>query len=803
MRVGAQRTDFMKRNISNLLRLIPGVIFGLALMTSEVYGQASQQPRPSPDPKKTPEAKKPGNKTEDTPTSATVGEDAGNYTITSSIEFGYRGQRVDGDVNKFKSDLNYKAGPRLFDASFLAKSKNGGKGELFDTLLITSTGWGADPSGNLRFSVEKPEWYRFEGTYRRFKYYRFLNNLANPTWLFTPNPLPANPVTGLHGFNTYTKMGDFDLTLLPKNETIRFNIGYSPERYRGPAYTDYHNGGNEFWLLSNLKSRANDFRVGADGKLGPIDWTFLQGFRRFHDDSTITQAVGLNTNALPSVAQLTSFNRTEPTRGSVNFTRASIHSLIAKKLDITGRIIHSRSTSNSLYNETFSGTNFIFRITGWPPTPPAAQPNTTNPSSYNFTGNAKRPSTIGDMGLTFLATDKLRVSNTFRVEDFTIDGIATLNGFYSITRNITGGTRTDTLSVTNAQEFTTTHYRKYEDTIEGDYQFNPHYSIHFGYRYGHRRLEQIRTGRDLTNSGAPALTPASGCLISGVTAHCVKDEIETNHTNAFFGGFKARPVKNWTIYFDAEHGTADNVFTRIGNYDYTNIRAKSRYAPNRKLVFNLALITKNNANPSEIAGESLTDFGVSLKSRHFTSSVDWMPNSRWAVSMGYNYTWVNSDATIDYFYQVPPAASLFHHFGHALYFQRNNFFFLDLTTRLNRRMTLYGSYRINQDNGQGNRVSDPTGGTTITGGIIPPGGTTAVPAVLGGTLITSYPMNFTSPEARLTIKLNRRLDWNLGYQYFAYNENKFLLTFPGSPRAQNYHAHLPYTSLRVYFGRKE
>src|SRR5438874_10827716 len=136
---------------------------------------------------------------------------------------------VDGDNNKFKSDLNYKAGPRLFDSSFLMKSKDG-KGDLFDTLLVTSSGWGADPNGNMRLSMEKPTWYRFEGTYRRFKYYRYLNSLANPNYLFSPTPTLANPVSGLHSYDTYTQMGDFDLTILPKNEKIRFNVGYSPER---------------------------------------------------------------------------------------------------------------------------------------------------------------------------------------------------------------------------------------------------------------------------------------------------------------------------------------------------------------------------------------------------------------------------------------------------------------------------------------------------------------------------------------------------------------------------------------------
>ncbi len=759
----------MKSNVTRMLRVFSGLALGLVLTAGVANAQPAPAPNPSPEPTKAPDAKKPAKKTSEAiPTSETVGEDAGDYTITSSIEFGYRGQRVAGDVNKFKSDLNYKAGPRLFDSSFLMRSKDG-KGGLFDTLLVTSSGWGADPSGQLRIQAEKPKWYRFEGSYRRFKYFRFLNNIANPNWLFSPAnfAVPPNPATGYHGYDTRTEIGDFDLTILPKNETIRFNVGYSPERYNGPAFTTYHYAGNEFLLLSQLKSRANDFRVGADGKLGPIDFSFLQGFRRFRDDSSIDLGRGINAN--PAVAQLTSFNRQEPARGSVDYTQFSVHSLVAKKLDVTARITHSSSTSNSTFLENARGFNFNPRVTGWPPTPPAATPNITNLAQYNIPSSTKRPSTLFDLGVTFLATSKFRVSNTFRVEDFEINGVATFNEFFSISRPNPNPTRTDTIAFNNLSVDKRTKYRKYQDTIEGDYQFNPRYSIHFGYRYGSRRIEQILSGFALNSNSPTLLTP--------------EDEVRSNHTNAFFGGFKARPVKNWTLYFDAEHGTADNVFTRIGNYNYTNVRAKSRYAPNRKVSFNFAVITKDNANPSEIAGVSLNDFGVNVKSRTFTSAIDWMPDPRLTISTGYNYNWLNSDAVVDYFYQVPPAASVRHPIGHSLYFVRNNFFFIDATARLFPRVTLYASYRVNQDGGQGNRLADPTG--------------------TPGTLINSYPMNFTSPEARLAVKLNRYLDWNFGYQYYSYNESNVLTSFPASPRAQNYHAHLPYTSLRVYFGRKE
>ncbi len=260
----------------------------------------AQQPAPSP-----------------TPTEA--GEKAGDYTAIGSVEFGYRGLSVDGDLNKYQSDLNYKAGPRLFDSSFLLRSSDG-KGSLFETFLANSTGWGADPQGNLRVSVEQPEWYRFDATYRRFKYFRFLNNFANPNWVFSPAQfnVPPKLTTGEHGYDTAVKLGDFDLTLLPKNRRIRFNVGYSPERYSGPAFTNYHSGGNEFMLLSELRSRASDFRVGADGKLGPLNFSFLQGFRRFRDDSSIDLGATPGINLNPTAPSLTSFDRNEPARGSVN-----------------------------------------------------------------------------------------------------------------------------------------------------------------------------------------------------------------------------------------------------------------------------------------------------------------------------------------------------------------------------------------------------------------------------------------------------------------------------------------------------
>src|SRR5258708_915945 len=126
----------MKNKVSNLLPALTGLVLGLVFLTTVA---SAQQPSPSPTPKKSPETKTQSSSVE-------AGENAGNYIIISSIEVGVRGLRVRGDDNKYRSDLNNNAGVRLFDTSFLMRSKDG-RGGLFNTLLVTSTGWGADPYG--------------------------------------------------------------------------------------------------------------------------------------------------------------------------------------------------------------------------------------------------------------------------------------------------------------------------------------------------------------------------------------------------------------------------------------------------------------------------------------------------------------------------------------------------------------------------------------------------------------------------------------------------------------------------------
>src|ERR1051325_2932922 len=64
----------------------------------------------------------------------------GNYRVTSTTELGWRWRSVDGNVNTYRSHLNYGQGFRTFDTNLLLQALPG-KGTYFDTLLITNSGW--------------------------------------------------------------------------------------------------------------------------------------------------------------------------------------------------------------------------------------------------------------------------------------------------------------------------------------------------------------------------------------------------------------------------------------------------------------------------------------------------------------------------------------------------------------------------------------------------------------------------------------------------------------------------------------
>ena len=654
-----------------------------------------------------------------------TGDRLGSYNVISSLELGVRGLSVSGSDNKYRSDLNYSPGVRLFDSSFLLRAADGSRGP-FDEFLVNSSGWGGDPHGYTRVSFEKTGSYRFDANVRRARYFNALTSIANP----------LNAPVGQHTSNTRHNFSDFDFTGFPESNRLRLYLGYSRDTREGPGTTTARFGGDEYAINLNSDTRANNFRGGIDAKLLGFDLSLLQGARYFKDNSSYTVSLTNQGNNLANTSRIDQLVREVPTQGTHYFTRFSAHRLFAKKLDFTGRFIYLSSRSRySLFEQTTGRLN---------------NGNLAVPQTATARGEAKRPSATGDVGVTWLASNKFRISNTFRFDNFRINGEEPL---LDVLRQRTNGGLPLATVTTTSFFARTTKYRRFMNTIEADYQFSPSYSVHAGYRFTDRHIELAHLDRTTT------LTTRA-------------EEVD-NQTHTAIFGLKARPVKAWTIYFDGEHGDADSVFTRLANNDFTNLRLRNRLNVNNQISLSFSVITKDNTNPADVITSPNVPFGtppgaldVNVKSRNFTSSVDWTPNANFSLSSGYTYMRLTSIAGI----LLPISGQ--RRVGESQYFSRDNFFFVNAFVRPTSRITFYAGYHINKDDGQGDRVSPSN--------VI---------------LIDSYPMSFQSPEARLTLRLTRVLDWNVGYTYYNYNDKLFPV--------QNYHSHLPYTSLRIYFGRGE
>ena len=655
-----------------------------------------------------------GDKAQKTAESAQVGP----YTVNSSIEIGVRGRVFDGDIDKYRSDLNYTSGFRVFDTSFLMKAA-GNDGFLFDTLMVSSFGWGGDPNKYLRASAEKTKWYRFDANYRRLDYYNSLTNHA----------------LNQHISDTEFRQGDFDLVVLPQNERIKFNLGYSLNRNSGPTFTTYDYARDEFPVLAPTRFEANEYRIGADARVWAFDLSFQQGWRFFKEDTTYSIDVPQVGNNPLNTSALNTFQRELPTRGTTPFTRLSAHTMLAKKVDFTGRFIYTSSETEYTLFETLTGRDF--------------SGNNVVLDSFIINGQAKRPNALGDVGVTVFATDKLRISDTFRINTFRINGGQNLLEALLRTRTTAAGTVTLPPVFVDNRSFRTTKYRQAVNLFEVDYAFHPRFSAHFGHRYTDRRIELA------------AFNPTT---VEPVPGEFEREEFD-NRTNAYIFGFRAKPLRMWSVYFDMERGEADNVFTRVANYDYTNFRVRSIFRPTSRLSVNTSLVTRDNTNPAMTEDTPPREFGADINTRIFTSTVDWTPTGKYSFGGGYTYTHLTSEAAIIFFTGGVRTE------GFSRYFVRDHFFFLSTYIEFHPRAKFYGAYRIHRDTGQSDRLSEPT------------------------VLIGSYPQQFQSPEMKLSVRLHNRLDWIAGYQYFDFKERFINL--------QHYRAHLPYTSLRFYFGRPD
>jgi len=672
-----------------------------------------------------------------TPTPASAPATFGGYEISSSVELGVRGSEVNGNENKYRSDLNYRSGFRVFDSSFLMENRNGGG--VFDTALITTTGFGSDPSGSFRFNLDKTGLYKIDSNIRRVKYFNFLNNHA------APEPFIGGVPRGQHNFNTEHTFGDFDLTIFPESPNLRFRAGYSANDTGGLGTYTTRFQSDEFEVQSDVDAGSQDIRLGVDGRILGFNLGLTYGRRWFSDDTRYFQGPSLGNSVAANTASITSFERNYPIKGSTDFAHFFTQRTFAQRLDFTGRFIYSLSKTDFTLNELFVGRGATSATT-------PGSPFFIDSDQIQMAGDAKRPQARADLGATFRVTDRLRISDTFTFDQFSIGGGSTF--LETIVRRTAAGVP-NSPAPTSTLYHRNTSYRRFSNLLDVDYQVNNRLGFNVGWRFTDRTVRLVGFQQNRLTSA-----------VSGVF-----DDEHENRTHSLVAGGKVKPLNNWSIFADVEIGDSDNVFTRLANNEVRNFRIRSRTSFNR-FSFNVSAIWKDNDTPGRSGASTVPEFAsvVETQSRVFSTSFDWTPHDDWGFSAGYTYQNLTSRADI-----LVPISGQYRR-GLSEFFIRNNHFFFDVTARPISRVSIFASYRIDDDNGQGDRIP-----------------------LRPEDIITGYPIRFQSPEIRLAFKLSKNVDWNVGYQYYDYKEIQPELAFRGFE--QNYNAHLPYTSLRIYFGR--
>ena len=732
------------------------------------------------------------------------GINQGNYNIKQTFEFGYRWSDVTGNRDVFNTMVNLNPGPRVLEYSLEMRSLNH-EGWLFDNFFFTNFGYGGDPNNVSRLRMYKNKWYNFSATFRRDRNFWDYNLLANPLNPATPvanAPAGFSPVLvrSPHRMEVSRRMSDVNLTLLPQSR-LRFRLGYNRNVSDGPSFTSFHEG-TDVLTFQPWKTTVNSYQFGVDFKfLAKTNISYDQFFYYYKGDTswrnriTDVNTTFLSTGAPVDLGLIFNTAASQPCgvpfnvspAGTVNPTcngyltyrregrvrtdypieQISFQSNYFQNVDLSGRFSYSSSDNDVRgYDEFFQG--LVTR---------------TRQRQFGITGpsTSKRVVATADAGVTIHVTNKFRIQDSFRFNNFRIPGLFAFDevSLFGTSMIVAPNTFTpgpappaSCLTITSAgcpQHSTSSPadvisavasrflgQNTKVNTFDLEYDFTRHFGGRIGYRYRTRRItERLLDTEDLLffptlpNRGAcagVALRPDGSCFVTVEEEHAASIRID-EHSGLF--GLWARPNDQFRFSFDMELMSADNSFTRISPRQRQQYKSRVNWKPLEWMSFGFALnLLESRNNVTEIFHKQHTR----------AVGFSWMlePNSRFALDLGYDYHHVFSQTNICYSLSgtPPPGTSPCPIIisgtsplqGISIYRTRSHFGYFDMRWQPWQRVTT----RL------GLALTRATGLTTFLSPDVPPG-----PLDYG----------YYKPYGGFEIAIAKGFSWKADWAFYDYGEN--------------------------------
>lgn len=724
------------------------------------------------------------------------------YETKQTVEFGGRISGFNGNQGMWDTFVNLGSGPRLLEYS-LDMHNPTHTGFLFDDLSVSNFGYGGDPNDLSRLRVQKGTLYNFNAQFRRDQNIFDYNLLANPL-----NPANSNPNVPIldspHEFLMTRRMSDVDLSLFSM-APVRIKMGWSRVANEGTTYSSIHEG-TDGSLLQPTLNTSDTFRFGVALRFIPkTSVNFDQFYTYYKGDTTaalngtpfslaggipVNLGLPFNTPAgQPCAAPLLASGLVNPScNGYLGYTRSgrnrnsypteqlSMQSNYFRRVDLSARFNYSDATADLPdFNESFNG--LITR---------------TAQRAYNYTGNAtaKRITKTADFGLTYKITDKLRLIDTFRFNDFSLPGswnylTSSLFGATLLTtpRNpatcnplslATCPIHTSSSSADVINEFYNELLRQDSkvNTIQAEYDFTRRVSAYVGYRYENREITHNENLIDV-NTFLPSLPNRGGCPVANTvggictltTASSGADFVPINANSALFG-FSMRPTDKLRINADTELYYADNTLTRISPRHLQQYRVRGSYKAKDWMTVGASMNIKENRN---------NDFDIGNlqhnRSYAFTTVIA-PPTANWGMDLSYNYNDVFSQSNICFVATAstaPLSTSCGTPFltGLSTYSELSHYGSVSGYFKPTRRVTANFGYNI----------TSSTGDTLILNPNAPTG---------------PLSFNYHLPMAMVAIELAKNLTYKTGFNYYDYNEKS--ASGPTLPR--DFHGNALTLSLR-------
>lgn len=474
------------------------------------------------------------------------GENMGNYNVVHSFETGYRFHTVDGNRNRYRSDVNFGNGIRLLGSNLTVNSKEG-HGRWFDEIVLNTQGLGNDPYQFASARAQHNKLYRYDFTFR-------INDYVNPG--LTTGTL------GGHLHNTRRQMQDHDFTILPASP-IRLLAGYSRNSQDGPALTSiqlFDSRGDEFPLFTEVGRRQSEFRLGAEARFSGYKFIVMRGWQRYREDiprRIDAPSAGANPTDLNTLSR---FRSPEAYNGDTPYWR--MHLLSDKKAwySLSGRFSYAGGRRGFLFEELSAGTE---------------RRGLARDRQILVNGSGRRPVSSGSFTFSLFSPRKFTFANHTAFHQIAMDG----DSSYRELNNATLGV-----------EFLRFQYLGIRTLVNSsDINFRPNrwLALYGGHQYSHRRIRS-REGETIDNF--TDLTTA----------------VQTNHLHAGLAGIRIQPVRPLSISVDSEVGRSDKPFSPLADRKYHTLggRVQYRKGPATVTAYSKAAYNTNSSSLFVHSGRS-------------------------------------------------------------------------------------------------------------------------------------------------------------------------------------------------------